>query len=81
MSEPEQSPMRPGKVRGLWIAAVSILILTIAAEFVVELHPHFEWEALFAFHAVYGILTCIVIVAFAWLLGSALKRKDTYYDD
>ena len=35
-----------------------MLALTVIAEFFVHLHPHFEIEGLFGFHAVYGFIAC-----------------------
>ena len=45
-----------------------------------DLHPHFEIESWFAFHAWYGFLVCIAMIAFAKALALVLKRPDTYYD-
>lgn len=67
-------------IKKLWIGAVVILALTVLAEIFIKLHPHFEIEALFGFHALYGFLTCVIMVVFAKVLGFLIKRKDDYYD-
>jgi Na+/phosphate symporter len=67
-------------IKKLWIGAIVILVLTVLAEIVIALHPNFEVEALFGFHALFGFVTCIVMVVFAKLLGFLIKRKDDYYD-
>jgi len=72
---------RPETIRKLWMVGSTVLALTVLAELAVELHPHFELEALFGFHAAYGFLTCVAMILFAKLLGFVLKRADTYYDD
>ena len=71
---------RESSIKKLWIGAGIILFLTVLAELVVKLHPHFKIESIFAFHAIYGFLACIAMVIFAKLLGYLIKRKDDYYD-
>ena len=56
-----------------------VLAATVLAEFAVQLHPHFEVEALFGFHAWYGFLACTAMILVAKGLGLLLKRSDTYY--
>ncbi len=72
---------RPGTPKKLWIAGAIILALTIIAEPLISLHPHFSMESLFSFHALYGFISCVAMVVFAKLLGFLIKRKDDYYDD
>lgn len=71
---------RKTSIKKIWIAAIVVLALTILAEIVIVLHPHFKIEALFGFHALYGFLTCVGMVVFAKVLGFLIKRKDDYYD-
>jgi len=72
---------RPGTPRKLWIAGTVILLLTIVAEPFISLHPNFSIESLFSFYALFGFMSCVVMVVFAKLLGVLVKRKDDYYDD
>jgi hypothetical protein len=67
-------------IKKLWIGAIVILALTVIAEIVIVLHPHFKIESLFSFHALFGFFSCVVMVVFAKLLGFLVKRKDDYYD-
>lgn len=71
---------RPGTPRRLWIGFALVLAATVAAGFVVDMHPHFDFEALPAYYAIYGFLACAVFVFGSRLLGLLLKRGDTYYD-
>ncbi|KAA5607389.1 hypothetical protein F1188_01080 [Roseospira marina] len=83
MREPgERQPwiVRPEGVRTLWWLFGAILVLNVVAELFVHLHPHFELEGAFAFHAWFGFLGCVAMVVFARLLAMFLKRKDTFYD-
>ncbi|MEO8079347.1 MAG: hypothetical protein ABI641_02380 [Caldimonas sp.] len=71
----------PANIKWLWLGFVVVLALTVVAEMVVTLHPHFEIESLFAFHAWFGFGACIVMIVAAKALALLLKRDDTYYDE
>ena len=75
---------RPSTIRLLKIAAIGLLAATVAAEavFVPEPTAHFEGiDGWLGFHALYGFVTCVLMVLGAkFVLGAILKRKDTYYD-
>ena len=72
---------RPGSVRRLWIGFAIVLAATVAAGFLVDMHPHFAFEALPAFFALFGFGACVVLVFGSKLLGMLLKRPDAYYDE
>jgi len=56
-------------------------VLTVLAEFVVNLHPHFAIERIFGFGAWYGFGACAALIVLAKLLGLILKRPDRYYEE
>lgn len=70
---------RPATIRLLWRGFIAVLALTVAAELVIELHPHFSVEAVPGFGAWYGFLACAGMILFAKGLALFLKRPDTYY--
>lgn len=70
----------PSNVRLLWRLFLVLLALTVVAELVVALHPHFAVESMFAFHAWFGFLSCAAMIGVAKVIGRLLKRPDTYYD-
>jgi UPF0716 family protein affecting phage T7 exclusion len=70
----------PSAKRKLWIVGVIFLLLTVIGEFFIKLHPYFEITGYFAFHAVFGFLSCVAMILFARLLGYFIKRRDDYYD-
>ena len=70
----------PRNVRLLWRAFLVVLALTVGAEVLVDLHPHFAIERVFGFNAWYGLLACAVMIGVAKALGVVLKRPDDYYD-
>lgn len=65
----------------LWRIFIAILALTVAAQLLVESHPHFAPEELFAWNALYGFLACAALIVFAKALGVLIKRDERYYDD
>ncbi|MER2516137.1 MAG: hypothetical protein ABTR92_06995 [Candidatus Accumulibacter phosphatis] len=73
--------VRPKTIKLLWRVFIAVLTLTVAAELVVHLHPHFGFDGWFGFHAWYGFLTCAAMIIFAKGLGLLIKRPDTYYGE
>jgi len=72
---------RPSSIPKLWAGFIAALALTVLAEWVVALYPHFDVEKLHAFNALYGFGTCILMIVLAKGLALWLKRPDTYYQD
>ena len=57
------------------------LVLLLISEFFVEKHVYFSWAAFPAFNAVFGFLSCVVIIVVAKLLGKLwLQKGEDYYD-
>jgi hypothetical protein len=71
----------PRNVRLLWRGFLAVLAAAVLAEFAVALHPHFALEALFGFHAAYGLLACAAMIGVAKALGALLKRPERYYEE
>jgi hypothetical protein len=65
----------------IWKIFLGILALSLGAQLLFELHPHFAIERLFGFNALYGFLACAALILIARGLGLFLKRKDDYYRD
>ncbi len=73
--------MRPRTIRRLWVGGVIVLGLTVLGEYLVDRHPHFSFDQLPGFSAIFGFLACVGLILVAKLIGLALKRADTYYED
>ncbi|MFP6699408.1 MAG: hypothetical protein VCF08_21350 [Alphaproteobacteria bacterium] len=71
---------RPATIAKLWRGGWVLLAILILAEFTYHPHAYFVLDGWFAFHAVFGLLSCIAMVLFAKLLGVYLKRGEEYYD-
>jgi hypothetical protein len=70
----------PRNVRLLWRLFIVVLALTVGAELLINLHPHFAIEGVFGFNAWYGLSACAAMIGGAKALGVVLKRPDDYYD-
>ncbi|MFN0183507.1 MAG: hypothetical protein ACKVQR_06770 [Aquabacterium sp.] len=69
----------PRNVQRLWRGFLVVLVLTVAAEVVVHLHPHFGIDAVFGFNAWFGFGACAAMIVVAKALALLLKRPDSYY--
>ncbi|HEX5698016.1 MAG TPA: hypothetical protein VFX90_05140 [Rhodoferax sp.] len=70
---------QPRNIKLLWRSFLLVLVLTVLAEFLVPMHPHFAIESIFGFNAWYGFLVCALMIVVAKVLALVLKRPDTYY--
>jgi hypothetical protein len=71
----------PDHVKLVWRAFLGVLALTVLAELLIQLHPHFAIESIFGFHAWFGFAACAAMIVGAKALGALLKRPDTYYGE
>jgi hypothetical protein len=55
--------------------------LLIMADFVIDRHPHSEFESYLGFYALYGFLSFSFVVLMGWPLGRLLRRGENYYGD
>jgi hypothetical protein len=72
--------VRPKTVRVLWIIMIVILAITVLLQLGAHVHGEFHVDETFGFNAWYGLGACAVMVVGAKVLGTIIKRKDTYYD-
>jgi uncharacterized membrane protein SirB2 len=69
-----------GNVKKIERILYLLLFILVGVDFFVHKHAEFVWENLPGFFAAYGILSCIVLVFAAKLLGNVTKRNERYYD-
>ncbi len=67
---------RPETIRRLWIVFVVILALTVLVQLVIPIEAHFRVDGWFAFAAVFGFGSCVLMILVAKALGKLLKRPD-----
>lgn len=73
--------VRSSTIRKLWIGGGVILLLTVLAQLLIPIKGKFGLDGWFAFPAIYGFVTCVIMVVGAKWLGFILKRREDYYDD
>jgi hypothetical protein len=65
-----------------YILITSIGLSMLAGIFFRPEHPHFWWEKIPAFDAIFGFLGCIVIVLGSKALGHhGIQKDEDYYHD
>ncbi len=70
---------RPETVRKLWWGLYAVLALTVLAQLLVYVKGYFTVDGWFGFGAVFGFLSCLLMVLAAKGLGLLLKRPNDYY--
>ena len=70
---------RPASIRLLWRVLWATLALIVAAQLVIKVKGYFGVDGWFGFAAIYGFLSCLLMVLFAKGLGYFLKRDENYY--
>ena len=81
MNDPDSGHFltRPRTIRGLWWGFSGLLAMTVLAQLVFYVKGYFTVDGWFGFGAVFGFLSCLLMVLFAKLLGLFLKRPNDYY--
>ena len=80
-NEPIHWLVRPATIRKLWIGFIVVLAFVVAAQAVIYIKGYFKIDAWFGFGAVYGFVSCLLMVLVAKVLGAVLKRPQGYYQD
>lgn len=65
--------------RFLAIFYISLMVLLII-DFFIHKHAEFPWEGAPDFFAVYGFVSCVLLIFIAKVLRLFVKRDETYYD-
>ncbi len=71
---------KPENVQRLLRGFYFCCLLLVLAEFVIHRHVVHPWEGLFAFHAGYGFVACVVLVLIASEMRKLLMRDENYYE-
>jgi len=65
----------------LYISIFVVIMAGILAMLFLHLHPHFWWEEIPVFSAVYGFVGCVVIIVASKALGHRwLQKEEDYYE-
>ncbi len=56
------------------------LLVLLVLDFFIHKHAEFPWEGAINFFAVYGFLSCVLLIFIAKILRIFVKRDEDYYD-
>ncbi|MGR3178942.1 MAG: hypothetical protein ACUZ8E_12890 [Candidatus Anammoxibacter sp.] len=72
------NPKNVNKVLAVFFGACIVLLIV---DIFIHKHGHFSWEEKPEFFAVYGFVSCVILVLAAkYVLRKLVKRKEGYYD-
>jgi hypothetical protein len=70
----------PRNVKILLAGFYTALLVLLAVDFFIRKHADFPWEEAACFFAVYGYVSCVLLIFIAKLLRVFIKRDEKYYD-
>lgn len=63
------------------VCLVVLVLLDVITSIFISKHPHFIWEKIPGFSAVYGFIACALIIIVSKALGKwGLMKPENYYD-
>lgn len=71
---------KPKNVKRLLAGFYVSLGLLLVVDFFVQKHAEFPWEEAVNFFAVYGFISCVLLIFIAKALRLFVKRDESYYD-
>ncbi|MCF6262405.1 MAG: hypothetical protein L3J24_02265 [Xanthomonadales bacterium] len=73
--------VRASTIRGFWIGGIAVLVLTVVAQLFIPIKGYFVVDGWLGFAAIFGFVSCVLMVIVAKIMGKLLKREEHYYDD
>lgn len=70
----------PRNVRRLLRVFYASLVLLLVSELAIHKHASYPWEDFLGFFAVYGFVSCVLLIFLAKGLRLLVMRKEDYYD-
>ena len=70
----------PQNVKRILYFLYGCCVLLFALDFVIHRHTSHSWETLRGFYAIYGFVSCVVLVMVAKWMRTFLMRPEDYYD-
>lgn len=70
----------PKNIKRLLFCFYTALIVLLVSEFFIHKHHSFPWEHYFSFYAVYGFVSCVLLIFVAKILRLIVMRREDYYD-
>jgi len=73
--------VRPATIRKLWYGFSTALIVVVLLQGVIYIKGYFGVDGWLGFGAIYGFISCLLMVLAAKFLGLFIKRPDNFYTD
>ena len=70
---------KPQNVKRFLFLFYASLVILLVADFFIHKHADFPWEAKYNFFAVYGFVSCVLLIYIAKLLRLFVKKSEDYY--
>ena len=71
---------KPENVKRFLRFFYAFLVLLLIIDFFIHKHADFPWEGATNFFALYGFVSCVLLIFIAKLLRLFIKRDEDYYD-
>jgi hypothetical protein len=71
---------KPKNVKRLLGSFYISLLMLLIIDFFVHKHAEFPWEGATDFFAVYGFISCVLLIFIAKILRLFVKRDENYYE-
>jgi hypothetical protein len=71
---------RPENVKRLLRGFYIFLVLLLIVDFFISKHGYFPLEEYPGFFAVYGFVSCVLLIFIAKVMRLFLKREENYYE-
>jgi hypothetical protein len=70
----------PGNVNKVIRTLIALCVASVLADFFYEKHGHYGFQGVIGFDAIYGFVSCVLLVLAAKQLRKVLMRDEDYYD-
>jgi hypothetical protein len=70
----------PRNVKRFLVIFYISLVVLLLVDFFIHKHAEFPWEGAPEFFAVYGFVSCVLLIFIAKILRLIIKRDEHYYD-
>ena len=70
----------PGNVNKIVWTLVGLCVASVAADHFSATHAHYGFQEIIGFDAIYGFVSCVLLVLAAKQLRKVLMRDEDYYD-
>lgn len=69
----------PKNVKRIVHALVASCVILFGLDFILHRHTQHPWEEMFGFYAIYGFVSCVILVLLAKELRKLIMRSEDYY--